>query len=93
MLYGAGDDDVAHCIFGFHWAGRSCLDITAFGARREMFGPHSATWLLWVHERRVRREHVVFTENGPLWPLAETERALGDLYEALFIRWCPCALL
>ena len=82
MLYGAGDDVVGRCIFGFHWAGTSCLDITAFGARRGVFGPHSRLWLVWVHERRVRREPVVFTENGPLWPLEETIRALGDIYEA-----------
>ena len=69
---------------GVHWARTTCLDITTFGARRGIFGPHSAIWLQWVHERRIRREPVVVTENGPLWPLAETERALGDLYEVLY---------
>ena len=93
LLYGAGDDDVARCVMGVHWAGTTCLDITAFGARRGIFGPHSTIWLLWVHERRIRREPVVFTEKGPLWPLAETERALGDLYEVLFIRRCPSVFL
>lgn len=93
MLYGAGHDDVACCVFGFHWAGTSCLDITAFGARRGVHGPHSAIWLLWVHERRRRREPVVFTENGPQWPLEETIRALGDIYEACCIICCPCLFL
>ena len=86
MLCGAGDDDVARCVLAVHWAGTTCLDVTAFGARRGVGGPHSAIWLVWVHERRMRREPVVITENGPFWPVAETIRALGDLYEALFIR-------
>ena len=54
LLYGAGDDGAGRCVIGAHWAGTTCLDATAFGAGRGMFGPLSAILLLWVHERRVR---------------------------------------
>ena len=86
MLYGCGISKVEACPIRVHWAGTTCLDITAFGSCAATRGPHSKLFLMWCWERRVRRETLVFIENGPLWPLAVIEEQLGDIYEAaLFI--------
>ena len=85
MLYGCGVSKVEACVIRIHWAGTTCLDITAFGSRAGIHGPHSKYFLMWCYERRVRRETLVFVENSPLWPMSAIEEQLGDIYEATYI--------
>ena len=37
---------------------------------------------MWCYERRVRRETLVYIEDGHLFPTAAIEEQLGDIYEA-----------
>ena len=87
-LYGWEEPDVEACELSLHWAGTICLDIMTFGSRRGVHGPHSTSWLLWCYERRMRRENIVFCENGPLWPLEVTEKQLGDIDQATLVLHC-----
>ena len=81
--------DMKHTRLRMFVAGVTCKDSSRSGLRRHHLGPHFPTLMVWVAERRARREDVGLLECTVGFDSQLIIDLLGDLYETCVFNFGP----
>jgi len=73
-------------------AGVNCYDFSSRGARLGWMGDSTMSFLQWVLERRMERDHIVIAECVVPFPHSILDLALGDLYDLAVLSFSPTLL-
>lgn len=75
-----GNSEYDASVLKIAWSGHVCVDVSKLGAKAGKFGPQSKLLLVWMGERRILQEPILFMECTELWDPVLVVEFLGDLY-------------
>ena len=83
--YHADDHRLPASVLKIHIAGTTCKDVSLMNASTRSSGcrdsgPAMHVLLVWMMERRHRREHIIVVECTPLFSVENLEEFLGEFY-------------